>query len=93
VNVPVAVFAAVGVLAATLYGLRLVQRAFQGPAVQPWRLEDLSFREMLIVAAMSVTLLWLGLYPRPVLDTFGAATGNLRGPAMEASTSHPGGGK
>jgi NADH-quinone oxidoreductase subunit M len=93
VSVPVAVFAAVGVLAATLYGLRLVQRAFQGPAVQPWRLEDLSFREMLIVAAMSVTLLWLGLYPRPVLDTFGAAMGNLHGPAMEASMSHPGGGK
>jgi NADH-quinone oxidoreductase subunit M len=93
VSVPVAVFAAVGVLAATLYGLRLVQRAFQGPAVQLWRFEDLSFREMLIVAAMSMTLLWLGLYPGPVLDTFGAAMGNLHGPAMEASMSHPGGGK
>jgi NADH-quinone oxidoreductase subunit M len=66
--------AAVGVLTATLYALRLVQRAFQGPNVHEWRLPDLNAREWIVFAAMAVVLLWLGLYPQPVLDTFSPAT-------------------
>jgi len=65
-----AVLAAAGVLGATLYALRLVQRVFQGPNVHQWRLPDLNAREALVIGAMSVVLLWLGLYPQPVLDAF-----------------------
>jgi NADH-quinone oxidoreductase subunit M len=64
-----AAVAAVGVLAATFYGVRLVQRAFHGPNVHEWRFHDLVPREGVAVALMAATLLWLGLYPRPVIQT------------------------
>ena len=69
--------ATVGILFATFYALRLVQRAFQGPNTHDWRIADLVPREGLVVALMIVTLLWLGLYPRPVLDTFQPAMARL----------------
>jgi NADH-quinone oxidoreductase subunit M len=72
-----AAVAAAGVLAATLYGVRLVQRALHGPNVREWRLRDLVPREALIVALMAAALLWLGLYPRPVIQTFQPAMNRL----------------
>jgi len=65
-----AAIAAIGVLIATLYGVRLVQRALHGPNVHNWRFPDLVPREGLAIALMVATLLWLGLYPQPVIRTF-----------------------
>ena len=73
-----AVAAAIGVLFATFYALRFVQRAFHGPNVHHWTLADLSFREAVVAGSMIATLLWLGIYPRPVLDTFAPALGRLQ---------------
>ena len=70
VSVPLAVLAAIGVLAATFYALRMVQRAFRGPNVREWRFRDLVPREGFTVAIMITALLWIGLYPRPVIDMF-----------------------
>jgi NADH-quinone oxidoreductase subunit M len=76
---PVAtIFAACGVLAATFYALRLIQGAFQGPNVHDWRLPDLSWRETLVAGGMIAALLWLGFYPRPVVDTFAPALDRLQ---------------
>jgi NADH-quinone oxidoreductase subunit M len=66
----VAAFATVGVLCSTFYGLKFVARAFHGPNTNKWKLPDLSGREIALVGAMMVVLLWLGLYPQPVLNTF-----------------------
>lgn len=74
------VIAAIGILASTFYVLKFVQYAFHGPNVHQWKLTDLSLREGIIVAPMVVVLLWLGLYPQPVLNTFR--------PAMEALEQH-----
>jgi NADH-quinone oxidoreductase subunit M len=68
-----AAVAACGVLAATFYALRFVQRVFQGPNLRPWQLPDLAFREGLVLGAMIVLLLWLGLFPQPVFQTFAQA--------------------
>ena len=57
--------------------LRLVPRAFQGPNTYNWRIPDLAPREGLVMALMIVAPLWLGLYPRPVLDTFQPAVARL----------------
>ena len=76
-SVVLAVLATIGVLFATFYALRLVQRAFQGPNTHNWRIPDLVPREGLAMALMIVALLWLGLYPRPVLDTFEPAVARL----------------
>jgi NADH-quinone oxidoreductase subunit M len=78
-NIALAAIAAVGVLAATLYGVRLVQRAFHGPNTHNWSFADLVPREGLVVAVMAATLLWLGLYPLPVIRTFQPVLDGLEG--------------
>jgi NADH-quinone oxidoreductase subunit M len=70
--------ATIGVLVATFYALRLIQRAFHGPNLHEWKLPDLSRREAFIVAPMIIVLLWLGLYPLPVLNTFRSAMSSLQ---------------
>ncbi len=76
VSVPLAVLASIGVLFATLYALRMVQRAFHGPNTHRLSLPDLSLREGLVAAAMMIALLWLGLYPQPVVDTYSQSRSN-----------------
>jgi NADH-quinone oxidoreductase subunit M len=66
-----AVVAAIGVLATTFYALRFVQRTFHGPNSNRWNIQDLMPREGIVMGLMMVTLLWLGLYPQPVLRMFG----------------------
>jgi NADH-quinone oxidoreductase subunit M len=70
--------AAAGVFAATLYALRLVQRVFHGPNTHGWVLADLDRREAVMLASMMALLVWLGLYPQPVLNTFTPAMNNLQ---------------
>jgi NADH-quinone oxidoreductase subunit M len=77
VSVAITAVAALGILASTFYALRIVQRVFHGENTQRWQLPDLSPREALIVAPMIVALLWLGLYPQPVFNTFAPAMQNL----------------
>jgi NADH-quinone oxidoreductase subunit M len=74
INLTLTVLASVGVLAATLYALRMVQGAFHGPNINHWQLPDLQPREALVLGVMMTALLWLGLYPQPVIDTFKPAT-------------------
>lgn len=76
-SILLAVLATVGVLGATFYALRLVQRAFHGPNTHGWQIRDLVPREGFAVGLMIASLLWLGLYPRPVLTTFQPAMARL----------------
>ncbi|MHA6247187.1 NADH-quinone oxidoreductase subunit M [Pontibacter sp. CAU 1760] len=63
------VFATIGLVLATVYSLRIMQKVFFEPAPTDRPLPDLNSREMLIAIPMVVMILWLGLYPQPVLDT------------------------
>jgi NADH-quinone oxidoreductase subunit M len=62
--------AAVGILASTFYALKFVQYAFHGPNNHHWALPDIRVREAIIFTPMIIILLWLGLYPQPVFNTF-----------------------
>jgi NADH-quinone oxidoreductase subunit M len=77
VSVVLTVLGAIGVLAATFYALRLVQRTFYGPNANAWQFADLLPHEGLTMAVMIGVLLWLGLYPRPILDMFRPAMARL----------------
>jgi NADH-quinone oxidoreductase subunit M len=74
--------AAVGILASTFYALKFVQYVFHGPNSHHWTLPDLGAREAIIFTPMIVILLWLGLYPQLVFDTFD--------PAIETLQQHAG---
>jgi NADH-quinone oxidoreductase subunit M len=76
-SIVITVLATVGVLATTFYALRFVQRAFQGPNSNHWQIRDLVAREGIVMSVMIVVLLWLGLYPQPVLNMFEPALARL----------------
>jgi NADH-quinone oxidoreductase subunit M len=76
-SIVIAVLATIGVLATTLYALRFVQRAFHGPNSNSWQIVDLVPREGVVMSVMMVILLWLGLYPQPVLHIFEPAVARL----------------
>jgi len=70
--------AAVGILASTVYGLRLVQHAFHGPNDHGWKIPDLVPREVVALVPMIALLVWLGLYPQPVFNVFRPAMIHLQ---------------
>lgn len=68
VNVPFTVIATLGLVFSALYSLRLVQKVFLGPANEN-AFNDFSARELIIMASLSISIVLLGLYPQPVMDT------------------------
>ena len=77
-NVPLTVAATLGIVVAAVYGLYLLQRSFQGapnPNVETMR--DFGFLEMSVMVLMMIGLLWVGVYPQPLLDMSAATIASL----------------
>lgn len=68
-SVFITVLAAMGVVLAAVYSLSMILRTFQGPKAEDWRIPDLSIRETALMGVMIAILIWLGLFPQPVLNT------------------------
>jgi NADH-quinone oxidoreductase subunit M len=64
----VTVAAAIGLIPAALYSLIAIQRAFHGPASTPRSVPDFGARENAMMLALAAAIIWLGVYPQPVLD-------------------------
>jgi NADH-quinone oxidoreductase subunit M len=62
------IFATIGLVAATAYSLRIMQKVFLGKNYSEHLLPDLNFREMGMAVPLVLAILWLGLNPQPVLD-------------------------
>ncbi len=66
---PYAIIAAVGVILAALYLLWAYQRAFTGePDEENEKIPDLNLRELACVVPLLALSLFLGFYPKPVLE-------------------------
>jgi NADH-quinone oxidoreductase subunit M len=78
VSVPITAVASVGLVFATVYALWIMYRAFHGEQREPWKIKDLSVREMSAMTAMIAAILWLGLYPQPFIDTVQPSLGDIR---------------
>lgn len=64
------ILATIGLVAATIYSLRIVQKIFYGIEKKKNRqLNDLSLREKFVLITMVIVIIWLGLFPQPVLNT------------------------
>ena len=68
-NVLMSCLASLGLIAATLYSLRIVQKVFFGKINKDWKMEDLTVREKVVSASLVITIVWLGIFPQPVFDT------------------------
>lgn len=60
--------ASLGLVLASIYSLWIMYRVFYGENTNQRSMADLGAREMAIMAFMIAGLVWLGLYPRPVMD-------------------------
>jgi NADH-quinone oxidoreductase subunit M len=68
VNVLMSVLACVGLIAATLYSLRILQKVFFGKKNTDWKMNDLSIREKVVSVSLVIIIVALGLFPQPVFD-------------------------
>lgn len=71
--------ATVGVILAAVYLLWLIERVFFGPLTheENARLTDLIPREWVAVVPLVITMVWLGVYPKPILERIEPAVDKL----------------
>ena len=67
-NILMSVLACIGLIAATLYSLRILQKVFFGKKNADWKMEDLSIREKVVSGSLVIIIVVLGLFPQPVFD-------------------------
>jgi len=79
------IVAALGFIASTIYGLAFVQRVFHGESRKDWRVPDLDARELCVIGLLALAIVWLGVYPQPVLDTYSSAVEEIQKIAITAS--------
>jgi len=90
----ITVLAALGLVTAAVYSLWMIQRTFQGEPDTARSMADFGRREMAAMIAMIVALVWLGLYPQPVIDLAQPVLDGLNdvvGPAASAATTRTAG--
>ncbi|HSR18243.1 MAG TPA: NADH-quinone oxidoreductase subunit M, partial [Ignavibacteriaceae bacterium] len=72
-NIVLTSIAALGLIASTIYSLRIVQKVFYGPQIKEWSLPDLNAREILIMGSLTIVVVWLGLFPQQILNISGSS--------------------
>ncbi len=67
-------FATIGIILASVYMLLMYQRTMTGPVAPDVEgAKDLSLREKWVIAPMIAVIVFLGFYPRPILDVINPA--------------------
>jgi NADH-quinone oxidoreductase subunit M len=87
VTVPATVLATIGIVAATIYALALMQRTFYGPSSSTVRIHDLSPLTMATFAAMIAVQVWLGVAPQAVLGLAEPALEHLESLVTPSATA------
>jgi NADH-quinone oxidoreductase subunit M len=102
-NTWIAIFAATGVILSAAYALFLYRRIIFGDLVKPAlaTIQDLSMREVAILAPLVIITIIMGVYPKPIFDVTSASVANLvqqhraavaydRAPPKVAAVNHGG---
>jgi NADH-quinone oxidoreductase subunit M len=95
-SVAASAVAVAGLVGAAVYALWMIQRTFYGPVQAAGPLPDLGRREMAVMAGLILAIVWLGLYPQPVLRTAGPALAGVvraQGQGSLAASPPPGAGQ
>jgi NADH-quinone oxidoreductase subunit M len=74
-----AIFGAVGVILSACYGLLLYKRVILGELIKEnlKRIDDLSLREKFCLYPLVLLIILFGIYPKPIIETYGVAVSNL----------------
>jgi len=85
-----AFLAAMTLIVGAAYTLWMVKRVFWGPVINPEvsKLNDINSREFGILAVLAVAVLWMGVYPQPVIEVMHVSIANLLEQAL--TTKIPG---
>lgn len=67
------VLATLGLVVATAYSLRIMQKVFFGTSEREYASPDMNIRELIVAGSLVLVILWLGIYPQPVLRAAKAA--------------------
>jgi NADH-quinone oxidoreductase subunit M len=62
------VIASLGLIASTLYSLRIMQKVFYGKSTNGHSIIDLSLREAFVMGIMVIAIVFTGLFPQGVID-------------------------
>jgi NADH-quinone oxidoreductase subunit M len=68
VNMLISILASLGLIATVAYSLRIVQKIFVGNKNSDWNIPDVSWIEKLVIGSLVIVSLWIGLYPKPIID-------------------------
>jgi NADH-quinone oxidoreductase subunit M len=68
VSVLFTALASVGLVAATVYSLRIMQKVFYEKRRSDHQLKDLSFREAFVLVLLVIAIVFTGLKPQPVIE-------------------------
>ena len=86
----VTILAGTGLVLGALYSLRLLQQMFFGPHEGSSAPQDLAGRYVFVFAALVVTLVWIGLYPAPLLDMVASSWREETEAVLPPAVSHLG---
>jgi len=67
-NIAMSCIASLGLILATVYSLRIMQKIFYGREKSELKIPDLNLREKIISASLIAVIVFLGLFPQPVFD-------------------------
>ncbi|SMO35634.1 NADH dehydrogenase subunit M [Solitalea koreensis] len=77
-NIPLAVIATIGLVLSAIYSLRLMQKVFLGPKTDEHSIKDFSLREIIIMASLTIAIIWTGVYPQPIINTVNSSISKLK---------------
>lgn len=63
------IIASLGLVASTLYSLRILQKVFFGEKKEDWKISDFDGREFVIMTSLILAIVWIGIYPQSFLGT------------------------
>jgi NADH-quinone oxidoreductase subunit M len=89
-NILMSCLASAGLIAATIYSLRIVQKVFLGNKNSDWKMNDLTVREKIVSASLVIGIVWLGLFPQPVFNTAKPALIKILDSQKEKTVQDPG---
>lgn len=79
--------ASLGLIAATIYSLRIVQKVFFGKKNQDYQVKDLSIRESIVMGSLVIAIIFTGLFPKPVFETASPAISKTINVKVQSSTA------